>query len=184
MKAIIVQAPGGAENLAIQDVDKPTIASGEVLIQVKAISINPVDIKTRNGKGIYGRIKDQSPLILGWDVSGVVVESQDAKFNIGDEALGMANFPGHGRAYAEYVAAPASHLALKPQNISHDEAAAATLVALTAWQALVTNANVQKGQKVLIHAASGGVGHIAVQIAKHLGAMVVGTSSAKNKDFV
>jgi len=184
MKAIVLQAPGGARNLAIQDIVKPTITSGEVLIQVKAISINPVDIKTRNGKGIYGRIKDEKPLVLGWDVSGVVVESQDAKFKIGDEVFGMVNFPGHGKAYAEYVAAPASHLALKPQNISHEEAAAATLVALTAWQALVTNANVQKGQKVLIHAASGGVGHIAVQIAKHLGATTVGTSSAKNRDFV
>lgn len=184
MKAIVLQAPGGAENLIIQDVDRPAIKSGEVLVRVKAISINPVDIKTRNGKGIYGRIKDENPLVLGWDVSGTVVESQDAKFQMGDEVFGMVNFPGHGRAYAEYVAAPASHLALKPQNISHEEAAAATLVALTAWQALVTNANVQKGQKVLIHAASGGVGHFAVQIAKYLGASVVGTSSAKNRDFV
>jgi NADPH:quinone reductase-like Zn-dependent oxidoreductase len=184
MKAIVLQAPGGAENLVIQDLDKPTITSGEVLVQVKAISINPVDVKTRNGKGIYGRIKDEQPLVLGWDISGTVIESHDAKFQVGDEVFGMVNFPGHGRAYAEYVAAPASHLAFKPQNISHEEAAAATLVALTAWQALVTNANVQKGQKVLIHAASGGVGHIAVQIAKYLGAKVVGTSSAKNREFV
>ena len=184
MKAIVLQTPGGAENLVIQDVDRPVIKSGEVLVKVKAISINPVDVKTRNGKGIYGRIKDEQPLVLGWDISGIVVESQDAKFQIGDEVFGMVNFPQHGRAYAEYVAAPASHLALKPQNISHEKAAAATLVALTAWQALVTNANVQKGQKVLIHAASGGVGHIAVQIAKYLGATVIGTSSAKNRDFV
>lgn len=96
----------------------------------------------------------------------------------------MVNFPGHGEAYAEYVAAPASHIAPKPQNISHEKAAAATLVALTAWQVLVTNAKVQKEQKILIHAASGGGGHIAVQIAKYLGATVVDTSSAKNKDFV
>ena len=96
----------------------------------------------------------------------------------------MINFPGHGKAYAEYVAAPASQLALKPSNISHEEAAAATLAALTAWQALVTNAKVKKGQKVVIQAASGGVGHYAVQIAKYLGAYVIGTSSAANKDFV
>lgn len=184
MKAIVLKAPGGVENLVIQDLEKPTIKSGEVLIQVKAISVNPVDIKTRNGKGIYGRIKDESLLVLGWDISGIVEESLDDKFQIGDEVFGMVNFPGHGKAYAEYVAAPASQLALKPQNISHEEAAATTLVALTAWQALTTNANVQKGQKVLIHAASGGVGHIAVQIAKYLGATVVGTSSSKNKDFV
>ncbi|WP_268223395.1 NADP-dependent oxidoreductase [Sinomicrobium oceani] len=184
MKAIVLQAPGGVNNLVIQDMDKPAITTGEVLVRVKAISINPVDIKTRNGKGIYGRIKDEKPLVLGWDISGTVVESLDAKFQIGDEVFGMVNFPGHGKAYAEYVAAPASQLALKPQNISHEEAAATTLVALTAWQALVTNANVRKGQKVLIHAASGGVGHMAVQIAKYSGATVVGTSSAKNRDFV
>jgi NADPH:quinone reductase-like Zn-dependent oxidoreductase len=96
----------------------------------------------------------------------------------------MVNFSGHGRAYAEYVAAPASHLAIKPSNISHEEAAAATLAALTAWQAVVTNAKVSKGQKVVIQAASGGVGHYAVQIAKYLGAYVIATSSAANKDFV
>ncbi|RAV28977.1 NADP-dependent oxidoreductase [Sinomicrobium soli] len=184
MKAIVLKAPGGAENLSIQDLDKPAVTTGEVLVRVKAISINPVDVKSRSGKGVYGRIKDENPLVLGWDISGTVVESHDTKFQIGDEVFGMVNFPGHGRAYAEYVAAPASQLALKPQNITHEEAAAATLVALTAWQALVTNANVRKGQKVLIHAASGGVGHIAVQIAKYLGATVVGTSSAKNRDFV
>lgn len=184
MKAILLDAPGGVEKLSYTDLEIPNITTGEVLIQVKAISINPVDVKSRSGKGIYGRIKDENPLVLGWDISGTVVESHDVKFQIGDEVFGMVNFPGHGKAYAEYVAAPASHLALKPQNISHEEAAAATLVALTAWQALVTNANVQKGQKVLIHAASGGVGHIAVQIAKYLGATVVGTSSAKNRDFV
>ncbi len=184
MKAFVLKAPGGVENLVVQDLNKPTPKTGEVLIAVKALSINPVDIKSRLGKGIYGRIKDEKNIVLGWDVSGIVVESNDTKFQIGDEVFGMVNFPGHGRAYAEYVAAPASHLALKPQNISHEEAAAATLVALTAWQALVTNAKVQQGQKVLIHAASGGVGHMAVQIAKYLGATVVGTSSAKNKDFI
>ena len=184
MKAIVLKTPGGVENLTIQEVERPTIKSGEVLIQVKAISINPVDVKSRSGKGVYGRIKDENPLILGWDILGIVVESEDAKFKTGDAVFGMVQFPGHGRAYAEYVAAPASQLALKPQNITYEEAAAATLVALTAWQALVKNAQVQKGQKVLIHAASGGVGHMAVQIAKYLGATVVGTSSAKNRDYV
>ncbi|MFD2289150.1 NADP-dependent oxidoreductase [Pedobacter petrophilus] len=154
------------------------------MIKVKAISINPVDVKTRSGKGIYGRIKTETPLILGWDIAGIVAETQSDLFKIGDEVFGMVNFPGHGKAYSEYIAAPANQLALKPRTISFENAAATTLVALTAWQALVTNANVQKGEKVLIHAASGGVGHIAVQIAKYLGAEVTGTSSAKNKDFV
>ena len=121
---------------------------------------------------------------MGWDISGIVEETKSSDFNVGDEVFVMVNFPGHGKAYAEYVAAPANQLALKPQNISFEDAAASTLVALTAYQALVHNAKIQKGQKVLVHAASGGVGHIAVQIAKHLGAKVTGTSSAKNKDFV
>ena len=133
---------------------------------------------------MYGRIKTERPLILGWDIAGVVEDSQSDLFKAGDEVFGMVNFPGHGKAYAEYVAVPAGQLALKPRNISFEEAAASTLVALTAWQALVTNAGVQKGQNVLIHAASGGVGHIAVQIAKYLGATVTGTSSARNRDFV
>ncbi|WP_256002756.1 NADP-dependent oxidoreductase [Pedobacter deserti] len=184
MKAIILKEPGEAGQLEYTDLPVPTIVQGEVLIRVKAISINPVDVKTRAGKGVYGRIKAEQPLVIGWDVSGVVEESLSDLFKAGDEVFGMVDFPGHGKVYAEYVAAPAAQLALKPANVSHGEAAAATLVALTAWQALVKNAKVQQGQKVLIHAASGGVGHIAVQIAKHLGALVTGTSSAKNKDFV
>jgi NADPH:quinone reductase-like Zn-dependent oxidoreductase len=184
MKAIALKAPGGVEQLEFIEIEVPAISEGEVLIQVKAISINPVDVKSRMGSGIYGRLKDQNPLILGWDISGIVTDSKSDLFKKGDEVFGMVNFPGHGKAYAEYVAAPASQLALKPENISFDEAAAATLVALTAWQAMVTNANVQKGQKVLIHAAAGGVGHLAVQLAKYLGAEVTGSSSAKNKDFV
>ncbi len=184
MKAITLEQPGDTSQLLIVDLPVPTLQDGEVLVQVKAISINPVDVKTRAGKGLYGRFKEFKPLILGWDISGVVTESKSAEFKPSDEVFGMVNFPGHGKAYAEYVAAPASHLAHKPQRISHPEAAAATLAALTAYQALVTKANVQPGQRVLIHAAAGGVGHYAVQIAKHLEAHVTGTSSAANKEFV
>lgn len=184
MKAIVLKEAGNVDNLAYVELAKPTINEGEVLIKVKAISINPVDVKSRSGKGVYGRIKTENPLILGWDISGIVEETKSLDFKVGDEVFGMVNFPGHGRAYAEYVAAPANQLALKPQNISFEDAAASTLVALTAYQALVYHAKIQEGQNVLVHAASGGVGHIAVQIAKHLGAKVTGTSSAKNKDFV
>lgn len=186
MKAIVLKEFGDTENFEIIEVPIPTITGEEVLIQVKAISINPVDAKTRTGKGMAGRLKEIKPLILGWDISGIVTEVAPGvtAFKKGDEVFGMVNFPGHGKAYAEYVAAPASHLALKPKNITHAEAAAATLAALTAWQALVPNAKIQKGQKVLIHAAGGGVGHYAVQIAKHLGAYVAGTASASNRDFV
>lgn len=184
MKAIALKTAGSTEQLEYIETEKPEVQNDEVLIKVKAISINPVDVKSRNGKGMYGKLKEENPLILGWDVSGIVEESKSEAFTTGDEVFGMVNFPGHGKAYAEYVAAPANQLTLKPENISFEEAAASTLVALTAWQALVKNADVQKGQHVLIHAAAGGVGHMAVQIAKHSGATVTGTSSLKNKDFV
>ncbi|RZM18027.1 MAG: NADP-dependent oxidoreductase [Pedobacter sp.] len=186
MKAIIIEQAGDVNELIYKEIEIPIPREDEVLIKVKAISINPVDVKTRAGKGVFGRIKLENPLIIGWDISGVIENVGPAvkKFKIGDEVFGMVNFPGHGQAYAEYVAAPETHLAIKPGNISFEEAAASTLVALTAWQALVKNAKVKSGQKVLIHAAAGGVGHIAVQIAKYLGAVVTGTSSAKNKDFV
>jgi NADPH:quinone reductase-like Zn-dependent oxidoreductase len=184
MKAIVLAQPGGIEELKTVDIEKPVIAAGEVLVQVKAISINPVDVKSRAGKGFYGSISSANPVILGWDIAGVVVEANNAAFKPGDEVFGMVNFPGHGKAYAEYVAVPASQLAIKPANISFEEAAAATLAALTAYQALVTNANITPGQRVLVHAAAGGVGHFAVQIAKQQGAHVTGTSSAANRDFV
>lgn len=184
MKAIVLKEAGNVENLEYVELKKTTINDGEVLIKVKAISINPVDVKSRAGKGVYGRIKTENPLILGWDISGIIEETKSSDFKVGDEVFGMVNFPGHGKAYAGYVAVPANQLALKPKNISFEDAAASTLVALTAYQALVHNANIQEGQNVLVHAASGGVGHITVQIAKYLGAQVTGTSSAKNKDFV
>ncbi|WP_247236760.1 NADP-dependent oxidoreductase [Telluribacter sp. SYSU D00476] len=186
MKAILLTEPGGTDKLTISDIDLPVLQDSEVLVKVKALSINPVDIKTRTGKGVYGRIKEQAPLILGWDISGEVVDVADSssRFKPGDEVFGMVNFPGHGRAYAEYVAVPEHHLALKPQEISHEEAAAATLAALTAWQALVHQGQVQPGQRVFVHAAAGGVGHFAIQIAKHLGASVVGTASEPNTGFL
>ena len=186
MKAIILKDFGGIENLIITDLPIPVIQNNEVLVKLKAISINPVDVKTRAGKGVSGIIKNETPIILGLDISGIITEvgSEVTDFKTGDEVFAMINFPNPGRTYAEYVAAPASQLALKPANISHEEAAAATLAALTALQGLTRHGNVKAGDRVLIHAASGGVGHFAVQIAKHLGAYVIGTSSLANKDFV
>ncbi len=186
MKAIVLKDFGAAENLLLTEIPQPTIADDEVLVAVKAVSINPVDIKARKGKALAEKLEKENPLILGWDIAGVVKEagSKVENFKPGDEVFGMVNFPGHGKAYAECVAAPASHLALKPANIGFAEAAAGTLAALTAWQAMVRHAKVNAGDRVLIHAAAGGVGHFAVQIAKQLGAYVIGTSSAKNKDFV
>jgi NADPH:quinone reductase-like Zn-dependent oxidoreductase len=186
MKAIITTHFGSPEVLEEISLPIPSITDHEILVQVKAISINPVDVKTREGKGMAGRLQNISPLILGWDISGVVAETGKAvtEFKKGDEVFAMVNFPGHGKAYAEYVAAPANQFALKPKTISHEEAAAATLAALTAWQGLVTTAKIKKGQRVLVHAASGGVGHYAVQIAKYFGTHVIGISSGANKDFV
>ncbi len=187
MKAIVLEKFGGVENLVYKDIKKPEIKANEVLIKVKAISINPVDVKVRCRQALLAEeLVKYDPLILGWDISGEVVEigNEVTRFQIGDEVFGMMNFVGHGKAYAEYVAAHEGHLALKPKNSSHIEAAASTLAALTAWQAFKDYGKLRATDKVLIHAASGGVGHFAVQIAKHIGAYVIATSSASNRDFV
>ena len=186
MKALILKTAGGVENLVPQEIATPAIADDQLLVQTRALSINPVDAKTRKGAGVYPRIKDDPPVILGWDISGVVIDmgQRVSSFKRGDEVFGMVNFPGHGRTYAEFVAVPETHVALKPADISHEEAAASSLAALTAWQVLANRVKIQRGQKVLIHAAAGGVGHFAVQIAKYLGAYVIGTSSAANREFV
>jgi NADPH:quinone reductase-like Zn-dependent oxidoreductase len=184
MKAIILNDFGGVEQLQEAELPVPAIKDGGVLVKVKAISINPVDTKARAGKALADLLRNDKPIILGWDISGVVTESTSPLFMEGDEVFGMINFPGHGKAYAEHVIAPAEHLALKPENITHEQAAAATLAALTAWQAFSDYGRLRPGQRVLIHAAAGGVGHYAVQIARHIGAYVIATSSAENKDFV
>jgi NADPH:quinone reductase-like Zn-dependent oxidoreductase len=184
MKAIILKDFGGVEQLELTELATPVIGDGEVLVQVKAISINTVDVKTRAGRGQAAKLKGENPIILGWDVAGIVTESRDPAFEAGDEVFGLVNYPGHGRAYAEYVAAPADQLALKPDNINFESAAAATLAALTALQAFSDHGRLRAGQRVLIHAAAGGVGHFAVQIARNTGAYVIGTASAENRDFV
>jgi NADPH:quinone reductase-like Zn-dependent oxidoreductase len=184
MKAIILNDFGGVEQLQQAELPVPGIKDGEVLVQVKAISINPVDVKTRVGKGLAERLKEDKPIILGWDIAGVVMKSTSPLFMEGDGVFGLINFPGHGKAYAEQVVAPAEHLALKPENISYEEAAAATLAPLTAWQAFSDYGRLRPGQRILVHGAAGGVGHYAVQIARHIGAYVIATSSGENKDFV
>ncbi|MFC4125167.1 NADP-dependent oxidoreductase [Nocardia rhizosphaerae] len=143
--------------------------------------MNPTDSWHRATGGLFGTI-----VPLGWDVSGVVeaVGPGVTLFAPGDEVFGMPRLPKAAGTYAEYVTAPARHLARKPATLSHIEAAALPLVALTAWQALVDTAEVRPGQRVLIHAAAGGVGHVAVQIAKARGAYVIGTARADNHEFV
>lgn len=186
MKTIILSEFGGINKLLMTELALPDILENEVLIEVKAISINPVDVRTRSGIAMADHLKNNIPLILGWDISGIVTDTgtKVLKFKKGDSVFGMVNFLGHGKGYAEYVASPESHIAHKPSNISHEEAAAATLAALTAWQLLVHYAKLKPGNRILIQAASGGVGHYAVQIGKYLGAYVIGISSAKNKNFV
>ncbi|MGI9290407.1 MAG: NADP-dependent oxidoreductase [Gammaproteobacteria bacterium] len=185
MKAYVLNEPGGVENLFLSDVDQPQPDADEVLVEVRGISINPVDVKVRPVPEVLAMIMGtEPPVILGWDIAGSVVAVGDnvSDYSVGDGVFGMVNFPGHGKAYAEYVAAPASQLAKIPAGISFEAAAATTLAALTALQVL--EPRVQQGDNVLIHAGSGGVGHFAIQIAKHLGAHVAATSSASNRDFV
>ncbi|MEM7162420.1 MAG: NADP-dependent oxidoreductase [Bacteroidota bacterium] len=185
MKAHILKETGGVDRLERTEVEKPRIKKDEVLIECKSLGINPVDFKVRGNEQVLNAIYGETrPAILGWDVAGIVIEKGEdvPSLNIGDRVFGMVNFPGEGNAYAEYVAAPESHLAKIPNEISFKEAAASTLAALTALQ--VVQNRVNRNDRVLIHAGSGGVGHFAIQIAKAKGAHVISTSSAKNKDFV
>ncbi|MGP1993991.1 NADP-dependent oxidoreductase [Zobellia laminariae] len=185
MKAILLEKAGGPENLHLTEVDKPSIKNNEVLVAVKAISLNPADVKPKYVdemlNSMYG---EKRPVILGWDIAGTITQvgTDVTNLKVGDKVFGMVNFPGVGNAYAEFVAAPEFHLAIMPETISFEEAAATTLAALTALQIL--SGRIKKGDKVLIQAGSGGVGHFAIQIAKKMGAYVIATSSAKNKDFV
>lgn len=185
MQAYLLYKAGGVDHLVLSEIDKPTPKADEVLIATKAISINPVDVKIREMPKLLDQVYGTDrPLILGWDIAGVVtaVGQEVTDFKEGDKVFGLLNFPGHGNAYAQYVAAPAEQLAKIPANTSFEEAGATTLAALTALQVL--EPRIKAGDKVLIHAGSGGVGHFAVQIAKHLGAYVISTSSADNRDFV
>lgn len=185
MKAIVIEEAGGIDQLITREIDKPSIRENEVLVEMRAIGVNPVDYKVRGNKAVLDMIcGEERPAILGWDIAGVVVAKGNdvTQFEIGDRVFGMVNFVGAGKAYAEFVAAPESHLAKIPDSITFDSAAASTLAALTALQVLT--GRIKAEDRVLIHAGSGGVGHFAIQIAKHYGAHVITTTSAGNKDFV
>ncbi|MDX2356094.1 NADP-dependent oxidoreductase [Dietzia sp. PP-33] len=182
MRAVTQQSLGEPDVLVVADHPRPEPRTNEILVRVRAASVNPTDWKHRENGGFLG----QPPFVLGWDLSGVVeaVGIGVARFAPGDEVFGMLSYPfGHG-AHADYVAAPAAWFAPKPASLDHVQAAALPLVSLTAWQALVEYADIQPGQRVLIHAAAGGVGHVAVQIAKARGAYVIGTASAGKHDFL
>ncbi|MES5817544.1 NADP-dependent oxidoreductase [Streptomyces sp. RG80] len=182
MRAISQDVLGGPEVLKETEAERPQPRANEVLVRVRAAGVNPTDWKHRATGGFLG----EPPFVLGWDVSGVVeaVGIGVARFQPGDEVFGMLSYPyGHG-SHAEYVTAPARTFAHKPASIDHAAAGALPLVSLTAWQALVEYADVRPGQRVLVHAAAGGVGHVAVQIAKARGAYVIGTASAGKHEFL
>ncbi|MCX4767028.1 NADP-dependent oxidoreductase [Streptomyces sp. NBC_01275] len=182
MRVIRQDVLGGPEVLKEVEVERPAPRANEVLVRVRAAGVNPTDWKHRATGALLG----EPPFVLGWDVSGTVeaVGIGVSAFRPGDEVFGMLPYPyGHG-SHAEYVLAPARALVRKPANIDHTEAGALPLVSLTAWQALAETAELRAGQRVLIHAAAGGVGHVAVQIAKARGAYVIGTASAGKHEFV
>ncbi|MEX3107053.1 MULTISPECIES: NADP-dependent oxidoreductase [unclassified Streptomyces] len=186
MKAISYSRYGGPEVFEYGDVREPKVGPDSVLVKVRAAAVNPVDWKAREGY-LDGIIDTVFPVVPGWDVSGVVVQPgvSVTEFAVGDEVIGYVreDFLSRG-TFAEYVAAPVRTLARKPRNLSFEEAAGLPLAGLTAYQGLVHALGVKRGETVLVHAAAGGVGSLAVQIAHHLGCRVIGTASERNHDFV
>src|SRR6267143_5106166 len=184
MKAIRIHNYGGPEVLHYENALRPKPQAGEVLVRVHAAGVNPIDWKVREG-----HMKDfwphKFPLILRWDLSGVVekVGAGASRFKIGDEVYSLPD-PTRNGAYADYIVVRESEFSLKPNSLHHIRAAAVPLAALTAWQSLFETAQLQPGQRVLIHAGRGGVGHFAVQLAKWKGAYVFATASTKNQDLL
>ncbi|MBO0652640.1 NADP-dependent oxidoreductase [Streptomyces triculaminicus] len=184
MRAISQNAPGGPDVLELVETDRPEPGPTEILVRVHAAGVNPVDWKSRDrGVLVSGAA---TPFTLGWDVAGVVeaVGAGVTLFAPGDEVYGMPRFPHAAGAYADYVTAPARHFAHQPAGLGHVGSAALPLAALTAWQALVDTADIRPGRRVLVHAAAGGVGHLAVQIAKARGAYVIGTAREPKHAFL
>ncbi len=183
MKAVCISSFGGPDTLQVQNIERPVPAEDEVLIQIRAASVNPVDYKIRSGH--YPPVKEQDlPKILGRDVAGVIVGHGAAvtDFHAGDEVFAMLDRGSGG--YAEYVTVKADLCAPKPATIGYTEAAAVPLAGITAWQGLFDYGRLESGQRVLIHGGAGGVGHFAIQFAKACGAVVSTTVAAEDKDFV
>jgi NADPH:quinone reductase-like Zn-dependent oxidoreductase len=183
MRTVTQTVTGDPSVLTVIEVDRPEPDFGQVLIRVGAAGINPVDISVRAGS--YPLL-GEPPYTLGWDAAGVIesVAPGISAFAPGDQVLGLLAFPAAGNAYAEYVVASANEIVHSPAGLTVEEAGGLPLAGLTAWQALVGIAQITSGQRVLIHAAAGGVGHLAVQIAKTRGAYVIGTASAGKHNLV
>jgi len=185
MRALVINQTGDADELHLASVPTPTAVFDELVVRVLAASVNPVDAKMRAGLGAASEIA-AFPAILGLDFSGIVVSSPYPAFHLqpGDPVYGMTRFPRTAGSFAEYVAVTALSVARKPTRLSHAEAAAVPLAALTAWGMVVETAAAAAGQRILIHAGSGGVGHFAVQFARAQGAHVTATGSTRNLDFL
>lgn len=184
MKAVRIHVYGSSEVLNIENIPVPIIADNDVLIKIYATSVNPLDWKVR--EGLLQRMNPHKlPLTLGWDVSGVVEKtgSNATKFKVGDEVYTRPALERDG-SYAEYIAVRENEVAFKPKSLTHESAAAVPLAGITAWEVLIKTAKIRKEQRVLIHCASGGVGTIAVQLAKARGCYVIGTTSTVNVDLV
>ncbi|MCU1414230.1 MAG: NADPH:quinone reductase [Microbacteriaceae bacterium] len=182
---MVIAATGAPAVLTMADVPVPTRINAELLVKIVAASVNPIDAKTRAGGGTSAEIPSY-PAILGRDFSGVVVETayEACAIRPGDEVFGIVPVPRVPGAYAEYITVPLTSVARKPARLSHTEAAAVPLAALTAWGMVVDVAKAHEGQTMLIHAAAGGVGHFAVQFACYFGAHVIATGSQKNASFL
>jgi NADPH:quinone reductase-like Zn-dependent oxidoreductase len=183
MRAVVIHGYGGPEVMKIEQVSRPEPAGDEVLFRVIAASINPVDVAIR--KGYLQKLVDGFPIILGMDAAGIVekVGNKVFKYKPGDPVFAFFTLRDEG-GYAEFVRVKEDELALKPATVSFEQAAGAGAAGATAWEALVDTANLQAGQSVLIHGGSGGVGHMAIQIAKARGAKVFATASTANQDFL
>ncbi|MGQ0579248.1 MAG: NADP-dependent oxidoreductase [Betaproteobacteria bacterium] len=184
MKAFIVDRYGSNDGVRAGEMPDPEMRDDDVLVQIHAASVNPLDLKIRDGK-LKLILPYRFPLILGNDLAGVVVRvgSRVQRFKQGDEVYARPDKDRIG-AFAEFISIRETAVAIKPKELTMEEAASIPLVGLTAWQALIERANLKSGQKVLIHAGSGGVGSIAIQLAKHLGATVATTTSTANIDWV
>jgi NADPH:quinone reductase-like Zn-dependent oxidoreductase len=181
MNAVIIERYGGIEELRMRDVPVPEIKEDQVLIEMHATSINPYDWKIRSGS-LKDMVPLRFPIILGWDAAGVIVQKggKVERFDVGDRVFARPRTSNRG-CYAQYVATEEKMLAAMPKNLGFEKSASIPLVALTAWQCLVDLGKLQAGERVLIHAGGGGVGRMAIQIAKLIGAHVATTGSGKNR---
>jgi NADPH:quinone reductase-like Zn-dependent oxidoreductase len=185
MRALVIDRTGAADELHLAEVPRAIRVSDEVLVRVVTAGVNPIDAKTRAGRGVAAAI-DAYPVVLGNDVAGIVEAVPYAAHPLqpGDRVYGMGRVPRQSGCYAEYVAVSSMSVAPMPRSLGFAEAGAVPLAALTAWGAVVDTARAHDGQRMLIHAGAGGVGHFAVQFAAHFGARVTATCSAENVDFV